>query len=252
MSKVGKIFLFSIMAFCLLLTIFYSWQTESIGRGFVMMWFWYSILVVPLITVMSFLWITILAIKWKKFSYYKVPLILFTIHLLLSAIFEEHSKWVNSDQFVTSSGDFGIQLSLQSKVIGYVIIILILISNFILIRKENITKWICVFLMTISLLVYYKNLQTIVCGTNGMRWYNFHFFWGTLPNDYIGSGPFDYLPADSLSDYWKPRIEKITLDGNNITFHRNKRTPYIIKRQFLFWQFDEEEIKSITRDYEGH
>lgn len=93
-------------------------------------------------------------------------------------------------------------------------------------------------------LIYYKNSQIIVCGTNGMRFYELYITNIANANrdedTYIGwlLGNSTNIAYQKEQPGWENRIDKIEVINNNIIFHRPEKGNYVIKKWFLFWKLE--------------
>jgi len=181
----------------------------------------------------------------KPRTAWKLPLLLFTAHLLLWGVFEEWERLVRGDQYVTSSGDFAIQLTPVSRILGYTFTLSLIVAAWRALRaKRTVFRFLSPLFLGLSLMGFYNTMEAIVCGTNGMRWYHWRFQAGNFfdgeygLNRCIGM----QLNREDMTGSWHPRITGIYLQGNTIVFERSGDAAYTVKKHMLIWWYDTEEI----------
>jgi hypothetical protein len=174
---------------------------------------------------------------------WKLPFLLFAGHLLVNAVYEKYERFAESDQYVTSSGDFGIQVAPMSQVLGFAAVVLfVFLAWLILAQRVRLKKWFSIIALSLSLFCYYQTMQVIVCGTNGMRWYDWHFAGArilgerSLFNYYIGHEDCESCKVNEFTLY------EIRTTDNDIVFERKNDPPYKIRKSLLIWWFDESQL----------
>lgn len=191
------------------------------------------------------IWLLYLIKKKKNISVKWIAFIIASWLLLCTIIFYEWYVYTNADQLVTSSGDSTTRSHIVSRIIGFCLIIFLFICAIKCIKSQILWRrlFTIIFFFLIGL-IYYKNSQLIVFGSNGNRLYELHI---TNISDKYKSGcignmleiPIDTaLYKTELPDSWVSRIDKIEIKDNQIIFHRPEKGDYIIKQWFLFWKLD--------------
>jgi|GEM_PF-6693588 len=184
--------------------------------------------------------------EWKHYrTWFKFNLIVLALVVMSEEI---HLYYFDGGMF-TSSGDITIRLSAFSLAAGYTLLgALFVYAALIAWRRVRKPSWHFPVLLAGLLFVEYNNTHCLVCGTNGSRWYDYHYrsFAWLGGYEYLGTTDEEFL---HYADQWRQRrgeyISSVGVNGSELVVHRPHGSNYRFRHSFLIWNFDEKKLKPL-------